>query len=431
MSRDGERIPVSKEERNVRAKTYDYYGASGVIDKIDGYLFDKPLLLIGEDGANLINRSSPIAFMARGKYWVNNHAHVIDGFSESFLRYLEVFINSTDLAPYVTGTAQPKMNQAKMNSIPVAVPPEAEQRRIVAKVDELMALCDRLEAAQKEREAARLRMRVVAASSISQRAEPGPTASFSRFSSVVARRDDIPSLRSNILRLAVQGRLLPGTATPSAAPDDGLPFSLPTGWKWSSLAALGKFKGGATPSKSNPDFWQGSIPWVSPKDMKVDSIEDARLHITQEAIDGSATTLIEPRSLLFVVRGMILGHSFPVAVTQVPVTINQDMKALVLTEPSMAAYLLIALKALKPEMLARVKRSTHGTGRIEGPDYRDFPVPLPPPRVRQFIVAKVNELMALCDQLEAHLKAGDQARSRLLDALIAEALADTPQPQSA
>jgi type I restriction enzyme S subunit len=146
VSRDGERIPVSKEDRNRREKLFDYYGASGVIDKIDNYLFDKPLLLIGEDGANLINRSTPIAFIARGKYWVNNHAHVLDGPSEEFLRYLELFINAIDLKPYVTGTAQPKLNQAKMNSIPVALPPLAEQRRIVAKVDELMALCDRLEA---------------------------------------------------------------------------------------------------------------------------------------------------------------------------------------------------------------------------------------------------------------------------------------------
>jgi type I restriction enzyme S subunit len=146
ISRDNDRIPVSKEERNTRAKTYDYYGASGAIDKIDSYIFDKPLLLIGEDGANLISRSTPIAFIARGKYWVNNHAHVLDGITEKFLRYIEVYINAVDLKPYVTGTAQPKMNQAKMNSILVALPPEDEQNRIVAKVDELMALCDQLEA---------------------------------------------------------------------------------------------------------------------------------------------------------------------------------------------------------------------------------------------------------------------------------------------
>jgi type I restriction enzyme S subunit len=146
VSRDGERIPISKEERNLRAKRYNYYGASGVIDKIDNYLFDKPLLLIGEDGANLINRSTPIAFIARGKYWVNNHAHVLDGISEMFLRFIELQINAIDLKPYVTGTAQPKMNQAKMNSIPIALAPEAEQNRIVAKVDELMSLCDQIEA---------------------------------------------------------------------------------------------------------------------------------------------------------------------------------------------------------------------------------------------------------------------------------------------
>ena len=146
ISRDRERVPVSKAERQKRAKVYNYYGASGVIDKIDGYLFAKPLLLIGEDGANLINRSKPIAFIARGKYWVNNHAHVLDGLSEDYLRFLELFINATNLKPFVTGTAQPKMNQKKMNGIPVALPPLSEQHRIVAKVDQLMALSDRMEA---------------------------------------------------------------------------------------------------------------------------------------------------------------------------------------------------------------------------------------------------------------------------------------------
>lgn len=152
VSRDGERVPVSKAERASRPKVYDYYGASGVIDKIDGYLFDKPLLLIGEDGANLINRSTPIAFIARGEYWVNNHAHVLDGISEDLLRYLELYINATDLSPYVTGTAQPKMNQAKMNSIPVLLPPQLEQKRILEKYSRLIDLVDELEQVTAERE---------------------------------------------------------------------------------------------------------------------------------------------------------------------------------------------------------------------------------------------------------------------------------------
>ena len=145
ICRDGQRIPLSKENRSIRQGKYDYYGASGVIDKIDDYIFDETLLLIGEDGANLINRSTPIAFLAVGKYWVNNHAHVIDSYSTLGLKYLELFINAINLKPYITGTAQPKMNQAKMNSIVVAMPPLEEQQRIVEIVENLLSTCDRLE----------------------------------------------------------------------------------------------------------------------------------------------------------------------------------------------------------------------------------------------------------------------------------------------
>jgi type I restriction enzyme M protein len=141
VNRDGERVPVSAADREGLAKRYDYYGASGVIDKIDKFIFDKRLLLIGEDGANLLNRSTPIAFFAEGKYWVNNHAHVIDATEPGLLDYLCLYVNAISLEPYVTGTAQPKMNQAKLNSIPVALPPLAEQRRIVVRVEELRRLC--------------------------------------------------------------------------------------------------------------------------------------------------------------------------------------------------------------------------------------------------------------------------------------------------
>ena len=144
VCRDGQRIPVSKDERAGRRGPYDYYGASGVIDKIDGFLFDEPLLLIGEDGANLLNRSTPIAFLAYGRYWVNNHAHVLDSDSVDVLRYLALVFNAIDLAPFITGTAQPKMNQAKMNTIPIPVPPVEEQRRIVERVDRLMDLVGKL-----------------------------------------------------------------------------------------------------------------------------------------------------------------------------------------------------------------------------------------------------------------------------------------------
>ncbi|WP_050861783.1 restriction endonuclease subunit S [Enterobacter kobei] len=145
ICRDGQRIPLSKSERETRRGEFPYYGASGIIDHIDDFIFEEDLLLVGEDGANLVNRSTPIAFIATGRYWVNNHAHVLDTVNGVALRYLELYINAIDLKPYVTGTAQPKMNQEKMNLIVVAVPPPEEQARIVERIDKLMRFCDTLE----------------------------------------------------------------------------------------------------------------------------------------------------------------------------------------------------------------------------------------------------------------------------------------------
>ena len=150
INRDSERKPVSSSSRKNVEKKYDYYGASGKIDQIDNYLFDEKLLLIGEDGANLVTRSKPIAFFAEGQYWVNNHAHCIDATDKRYLNYLCYFINAIDLVPYVTGSAQPKMNQENMNSILISFPPFCEQLRILNQVDSFYELIRNLENDQQD-----------------------------------------------------------------------------------------------------------------------------------------------------------------------------------------------------------------------------------------------------------------------------------------
>lgn len=120
---DLKRIPLSSMERRKRKGKFPYYGASGIIDYIDEYIFDENLLLIAEDGENLRSRKTPIAFTADGKFWVNNHAHVIKGKNNISNEYLRLFFDFLDLSPWITGAAQPKLNQENLFSIPLVVPP--------------------------------------------------------------------------------------------------------------------------------------------------------------------------------------------------------------------------------------------------------------------------------------------------------------------
>ena len=119
---DNRRIPITGGDR--KAGQYPYYGASGIVDYVDDFIFDEDILLISEDGANLLARVTPIAFPASGKVWVNNHAHVMRFKNMATQVYIEKLLNMIDISNYVTGTAQPKLNQAKMNSIPIPLPDE-------------------------------------------------------------------------------------------------------------------------------------------------------------------------------------------------------------------------------------------------------------------------------------------------------------------
>jgi type I restriction enzyme S subunit len=124
---DGRRIPLSSEERGERTGDFPYYGASGIIDTIDDFIFDQDLVLVSEDGANLLNRSTPIAFIARGRYWVNNHAHILEPLDSNLFFWSER-IEAIDLTPVVTGAAQPKLTIEALMNLRIAAPMEVEER---------------------------------------------------------------------------------------------------------------------------------------------------------------------------------------------------------------------------------------------------------------------------------------------------------------
>lgn len=143
-SMNHKRIPLSSEERSTRQGEYPYYGASGVIDSVDDFLFEESLVLVSEDGANLLMRSTPIAFVASGKYWVNNHAHILKPMDGMPVFWSEM-IESLQIAPFVTGSAQPKLTAEALMNLMVAAPPEeAEKSGIQKRIQEAMAEFDPL-----------------------------------------------------------------------------------------------------------------------------------------------------------------------------------------------------------------------------------------------------------------------------------------------
>ena len=127
---DKQRIPLSGEQREKRHGAYRYYGAQGIIDYIDDYIFDGTYLLIAEDGENLKSKKQNIAQIATGQFWVNNHAHVLQGNTLCDTHYLCYLLNSMDLTGYITGSAQPKLSQANLNAVVVSLPDITIQKQI-------------------------------------------------------------------------------------------------------------------------------------------------------------------------------------------------------------------------------------------------------------------------------------------------------------
>ena len=258
INRDSERKPISSSQRTGVEKIYDYYGASGKIDKIDKYIFCERLLLIGEDGANLVTRSKPIAFFAEGLYWVNNHAHCIDSPDKLLLEYLCFYINAISLEKYVTGSAQPKMTQDNMNSILIPLPPYNEQKRLSQHLDEIMAMVDRIEIGKIES----IELISKAKSQILDLAirgklvpqDPNDEPASVLLERIRAEKEDLIK-QGKIKRDKKESVIFKGEDNSYYEKmadgklhclDDQLTFELPDGWEWCNLSMIGTTNIGLT-----------------------------------------------------------------------------------------------------------------------------------------------------------------------------------------
>jgi type I restriction enzyme S subunit len=175
---------------------------------------------------------------------------------------------------------------------------------------------------------------------------------------------------------------------------------IPADWDTARLGELGQALSGGTPRKSDARFWGGEIPWVSSKDMKVARLRDAIDHVTELAL-GNGTRLVRPKTILMVVRGMSLAHSFPVAIVEVPVAFNQDIKAFVPNERVTGEFLLRWLEVDREAILLLATEATHGTKRIPTSDLLATTVPLPRPAEQRAIAEALSDVDGLLGALDA------------------------------
>ena len=393
INRDSERIPISSFDRKTRKKIYDYYGASGVIDKIDDYIFDKKLLLIGEDGANLLLRSSPIAFIADGKYWVNNHAHVLDVCCGFNMEYIELYINSINLSMYVTGTAQPKMNQTNMNSIWIAVPPIEEQQRIVDRVNELMERIDEYEKVEKELLVLEQKFPDDMKNALLQAAMQGKlTEQLDSDSSVDEMLEAIKEEKKQLLK---EKKIKKEKPLPLIKGDE-IPFEIPDNWKWirwGDLAYSIQY-GYNAPAKEN-----GKIKMVRISDIQNNKVIWETVPYCEIEDGDIETYLLKENDILFARTGGTVGKSFLVKEVEEKAIYAGYLIRTRYSNKLIAQYLKCFMESQLYWVQLQNGKTKGCQPNCNGQTLSKMIIPLPPVEEQQRIVERLEQLLPLCETL--------------------------------
>lgn len=388
INRDSERIPVSVADRKKLSKKYDYYGASGVIDKVDNFLFDENLLLIGEDGANLLSRSTPIAFIAKGKYWVNNHAHVLQATEHVLLEFVEIYINAISLVPYVTGSAQPKLSQRMMSKIPVPVPPIEEQQRIVEtvrSVSEHLGLIDALQG-QYQDNLATLKSKIIDAGIQGKLTEQLPEDGNAE--------ELYQQIQREKLALEKAGKIKKSKPLPPIS-DEEKPFDLPDNWRWVSVGdACTNIQYGTSKKSSET----GKVPVIRMGNLQGGRIVYDKLAYTSDDSEIEKYPLKVNDLLFNRTNSMELVGKTAIYKGEMP-AIYAGYLVRVTPVLMVSDYLNYVMQTKYYWDYCRMVRiDANGQSNINAEKLKRFVFPLPPLAEQKRIVAKLEELLPLCEK---------------------------------
>lgn len=347
---DNKRKPVTKVARE--AGEYPYYGANGIQDYVADYIFDGTFVLVGEDGSVVTEQGTPIVTWATGKIWVNNHAHIVAKKEGISLRYLYHFIQTVNVKPLIHGNI-PKLTGGDFRAIQIPVPPLPVQNEIVRILDTFTELTSELT------------------------------------SELTARKKQYEYYRNLLLEH-------PKNESSMVA-----------------ISELGKWSGGKTPSTANKEFWEnGTIPWISSKDMKFPALEDTEDHLTEKALTEGGMTLLPEGTVAIVTRSGILKHTFPVAYVPFRTTVNQDIKVLVVKEGLSARYVFHALQTYGEDIRKSTKKQG---GTVDSLDFQKvlaYEIPVPALDVQNRLVEVLDNFEAICSDLKIGLPAEIEARQK-------------------
>ena len=453
---DSRRIPVNSAERAMRDGPYPYYGANGQVGFIDDYLFEGKRILIAEDGGFFDDPIRGVAYVVDGKFWVNNHAHVLECLCDTNPKYWVSYLNRMDWKPLVRGMTRDKLNQAAMVQIVMAVPPLAEQQRIAAKVDELMALCGQLDQQQTHSIEAHQTLVEILLGTLTRVESPQELSEAwnriaSHFDILFTTEHSIDQLKQTILQLAVMGKLVPQDPNdepasellkkiaaekarlakegkikkeeplPEIAEDEN-PFVLPEGWKWSRFGDLwvDSFYG---PRFGKDEYvTHGGYPTIRTTDMTADgkiNLKDP----PEVIVDESKLSLygLEMGDLLITRSGSIGTMAiYDLNMVAIP---SAYLIRVRLSKPMLPEYTLLMLRSPLGQSYLGLNTTSVGVPNVNATKMARFVFAIPPEAEQHRIVAKVNELLALCDGLKARLNDAQTTQIHLADAIVEQAVA--------
>lgn len=440
---DGRRVPVKEGDRQSRSGPYPYYGASGIIDDIDGFLFDGDYLLIAEDGANLLSRSTPIAFRATGKFWVNNHAHVVQLHGGMVLNYLQWYLNGINLQFYVTGTAQPKLNQLNLNRIPVPLAPLNEQRRIVEKIEELfsdldagVAALERARANLKRYRAAILKAAVDGSLTAAWRAqhpdvEPAATL-LARILTERRRKWEADQLAKFITTGKPPSKNWQAKYVEPTQPDTANLPPLPESWCWASVEQITSLV-----TKGSSPGWQGfeyctvGVPFVRSQNVRWGTLDlDDLVFLPKEFNVAHQNSIIKAGDVLLNLVGASIGRS-AVATEAIDGANTNQAVGIIRSIPGLVSRQFLVQILLSPMLQSHIAKTKADVARANFnlDDVRPTPIPLSPIDEQEIIVAEVAEKLSQIESAEMAIDHSLKRAARLRQSILKRAFEGKLVPQ--